>query len=256
MARRLSLMQRELALYFSAQEFLTRLPAPGWVGHEPDRLARASRYFPIVGLVIGALGGAVWLAASLVLPGFLAAGLTLGALLIVTGALHEDGLADCCDGLGGGGARERALEIMRDSRIGVFGAAGLIIALGLRWGALASLTPWEGAAALLIALAAGRAAMTVMLARGAYARRDGAAREAAFGVSTGEAAIAAAIALAAGLLLGGPMGAIAAAAPLLIAFGWLAYVTRRLGGYTGDTLGAMEQIGQIAALLILVGASS
>ena len=136
----------------------------------------------------------------------------------------------------------------------VFAAAGLIAVIGLRWTGLSSLSAEAGFAALVIALTSGRAAMTLMLARGDYARADGAANEAAKGVTFNEAVIAIAIAAATGAIFGGVAGFIAALAPVGLAFAWLAYVTRRLDGYTGDTLGAMEQIGQIAVFLILAGA--
>ena len=252
MERQLTGLPRELALLLSALQFLTRLPAPGWIGWSDDRLARASRYFPMVGLLLGLVAGAIWCGLAHVLPPAAAAGLALAALLLTTGALHEDGLSDCCDGLGGGRTRERALEIMRDSRIGAYGAAGIVLSLGLRWAALAAMTPGDGALALLVALPAARAAMTLMLWRGRYARAEGAASSAA-GATALEAAFAAAAALLAGVAFGGLTGLAAAAAALVLGLLWLTYISGRIGGYTGDALGAGEQIGQIAALLILAG---
>ncbi|MEX2518461.1 MAG: adenosylcobinamide-GDP ribazoletransferase [Paracoccaceae bacterium] len=245
-------MALQVRLFLVALRFLTRLPTPGRIGHEPDDLARASGYFPVVGLLLGALAGAVWLGAGAVLPTPLAAGLTLSALLLLTGALHEDGLADCCDGLGGGRSRERALEIMRDSRIGAYGAAGLALSLGLRWAALAGMSPLQGLIALLIALAGGRAAIVLILATGAYARAEGLASGAA-SAGRRECLIAVFVALAAGALAG-LAGVCAVFAALAAARVWLACLTRRLGGYTGDGLGAAEQLAQIVAFLVLAGA--
>ncbi len=108
----------ELVLLLSAAGFLTRLPVPGWIGWADDRMIRASRYFAAVGALIGLGGGLVWWLAGQVAPGALAAGLALAAMIWLTGALHEDGLADCADGLGGGKSGSQALEIMRDSRVG------------------------------------------------------------------------------------------------------------------------------------------
>ncbi len=247
--------RRQLALYFSAQEFLTRLPVPGWIGHEPDRLARAARYFPLVGLVVGGAAGAVWYGASLAFPAPVAALLAVATMIVITGALHEDGFADCCDGLGGGASRDRALDIMRDSRIGVYAGAGLVLVIGLRGAALAGMTPLGGLAALLIAATTGRAAITMILARGTYARDDGAARGVAGGVTVAEAAIAIAIALGTGLLAGGAPGLMAVLLSLVAALVWLRYLDRRLGGYTGDGLGAAEQIGQVVTFLCLAGPS-
>lgn len=252
MDRQLTGLRRELALFLSALQFLTRLPAPGWIGWSDDRLARASRYFPLVGLVLGVIAGSIACGMGHVLPPAVAAGLALAALLLTTGALHEDGLSDCCDGLGGGRTRDRSLEIMRDSRIGAYGAAGIALSLGLRWSALAAMAPGAAGFALLVALPAGRAAVALMLWRGSYARPTGAAASAA-GASAPEAAIAAATALLAGAVFGGLAGLAAVAAALVLGLLWLSYVSGRLGGYTGDALGAGEQIGQIAALIILAG---
>ncbi|MFV0474453.1 MAG: adenosylcobinamide-GDP ribazoletransferase [Pikeienuella sp.] len=246
-------LRRELTLYLSAQQFLTRLPAPGRIGHEEDRLARASRYFSLVGLVVGGVGALVWLAAT-GLPPQAAALLALGAMAFVTGGLHEDGLADCCDGLGGGRTRERALEIMRDSRIGAHGALGLLFSVGLRAAALAALAPAAGATALIVAAMAGRAGIALVLAAGTYARAEGAAMT-AMGARWPEAALAAGFAFIAGACAGWA-GLLAVFVALALARLWLCWLKRRLGGYTGDGLGAAEQIGEIAALLILAGAAS
>ncbi len=248
-------LELRLALY--ALTFLTRLPAPGptraWVGHAPDMLARSARWFPAVGLVVGAIAAAVWLAASAALPPAVAAGLALAAGIAVTGALHEDGLGDCCDGLGGHAPRERALEIMRDSRIGAYGAAGLVFSIGLRWAALAALDPASGAAALLIAHSGGRAMIAAALALAGYARTEGLATSAG-GVESREALVALAIALGVAVVLGLGAGALAFLVAAIAAGVMLWRLVRRLGGYTGDGLGAIEQVAEVAALIVLAGA--
>lgn len=253
MTERRTRLAREAALYLSAQQFLTRLPSPSWIGWDDDRLARAAKWFPVVGLMLGCVAGAVWWGAAQVLPATIAAGLALGVLMLLTGGLHEDGLADCCDGLGGGQTRERALEIMRDSRIGAYGGLGLIVSVGLRWSALTALDPWHGFAALVIALVAGRAAMTKMLWSGVYARKDGAAASGAGGVTGWEAFFAMFLAIAIGVGFGGIIGGVAVMAAFVLAQIWLLHLNTRLGGYTGDGLGAAEQIGQIVVMIILAG---
>lgn len=246
-------LTQELKYYLSAQSFLTRLPTPEWVGHDENRLARAAKWFPAVGLFLGLVVGLVWLLAGWLTTPAIAAGLTLAALILLTGALHEDGFADCCDGLGGGATRKKALEIMRDSRIGAYGAVGLVISIGLRWAALSSFSIWAGLAALMIALATGRAAMVLILRYGEYARETGAADSAAGGVEADETLLAAGIALTTGLILGGLSGLLAAAAALGLAMLWLRWLRKKLGGYTGDGLGAAEQISQITVLIALAG---
>ncbi|SFH68924.1 adenosylcobinamide-GDP ribazoletransferase [Albimonas pacifica] len=242
----------EASLLCYALQFLTRLPIPSAAaGHGPDRLARAARWFPVAGALVGLGAGLVFAAAALALPPLAAAALALAAGMALTGALHEDGLSDTLDGLGGGFTRERALEIMRDSRIGAYGAAGIGLGLLARAGALAAFAPMEGLAALVAAHAAGRAAMIPAIRFAGYARAEGAAASVAGGMPGG--AFPASVLLAA-LVCGaaaGWAGLAALAAAYLAATAVLARLLRRLGGYTGDGLGAMEQAGEIAALLVL-----
>ncbi|MEL6478701.1 MAG: adenosylcobinamide-GDP ribazoletransferase [Pseudomonadota bacterium] len=244
-------------LFLSAVQFLTRLPVPEhpW---SPGQLARASRYFPLVGALVGGLSALVWLGASALLPAPLAAGLTLAASIALTGALHEDGLADTVDALGGHAARDRALEIMRDSRIGTYGALALILSVGLRWAALAALAPLAGAAALITAATLGRAAMVPVSRLLPYARGEGAGQQIAPGPNGLDLAIALATALVAlgllllvavppsGLLILVTVSPLAAALPFRAA-------ARRLGGYTGDVLGAIGQAVEIAVLVTVAG---
>ncbi|GMG81058.1 adenosylcobinamide-GDP ribazoletransferase [Paralimibaculum aggregatum] len=242
----------EARLVLSALQFLTRLPVPdpGW---EAGRMRRASRYFGLVGLLVGTLAGLVWLAASALLPGPVAAGLALAAGLAVTGALHEDGLADCADALGARGDRARALEIMRDSRLGSYGAAALVLLLGLRWAALSGMSAGEGALALMLAATAGRALIVPATALAPYARETGLG--AAMGPGAGPTEIGGA--LAAALLAGalaGAAGGLALAAAALVAFAVLLGLKRWLGGYTGDGLGAIAALSETAVLVALAGA--
>ena len=155
--------------------FATRIPLPHATPVEGADVARASWTLPVVGALIGLLGASAYrLAFALNLPPLIGAALAVTTTLFVTGALHEDGLADTLDGFGGGGDRERKLEIMRDSRIGTYGACGLVLSLFLRVGALASLAgPGPAALTLIAAHAGARAAMPLFLALVPPARPDG-----------------------------------------------------------------------------------
>ncbi len=245
-------VRTELALFLSALGFLTRLPVPAWVGWAPGRLAVASRYFVLAGAAVGAAGGLVFWLASLLLPTALAAGLSLAALTWLTGALHEDGLADCADGLG---ARDRAriLEIMRDSRIGTYGVLALILSVGLRWGALTLLGPCAGALALVLGGGIGRVAMVPATAYWRYAREDRSGNDIADGAGVPEIAIAAGTALVLALI-GGWAGLLALSVGVGLCAVFLVRVAGRIGGYTGDVLGASAQIGEVAVLVVLAGA--
>ena len=122
----------ELRYFFTALGYFTRVPVPRWVGFEREYLNAAARYFPLVGAMVGGVAALVYLAALRVFPAGVAVLLSMAATLVMTGAFHEDGLADCVDAFGGAYTREDALRIMHDSRIGAFGAITLVIALALK----------------------------------------------------------------------------------------------------------------------------
>ncbi len=243
---------REWNSFLLACQFLTRLPVPArW---NAERMAAAPRWYPAVGLIVGALAALTYFLASLRLDPPLAALAAVGAAMLVTGCLHEDGFADLCDGLGGGATKERALEIMRDSRLGTYGVAGLALSLLGRWQALAALPPALVPLALLAAHAGSRASCVAAMAGSRYVRAEGAAA----GVSARPGAVVVAIATAALPLLGlailAPAAALAGLVGLLLAH-WLTrrWYERRLGGYTGDCLGAIQQTGELAFLLAVLG---
>jgi adenosylcobinamide-GDP ribazoletransferase len=244
---------REIGNFLVGLAFLTRLPVPLALDHGGGRLARAAPWFPVVGILVGCVAGATLLVAGALLPMPLAAGFAIAAGLLFTGALHEDGFADCCDGLGGGRSREHALDIMRDSRIGNYGATGLFLSLALRWQALAALTPAAGVVALIVAHAVSRAMLPPVLVSTRYARNQGLASAVADGVRTREAALAILIAFGAAMLAGPVCGLVAVAAAMLAAGAMLTILVRRLGGYTGDGLGAVQQLAEIAVLAALAG---
>lgn len=228
--------------------FYTRLPVP-----EPGArdFAAAQWAAPVAGAVVGlAVGLTLWLTHGLGLPATLAAAVALAAGALLTGALHEDGLADVADGFGGGGSRERKLEIMKDSRLGSYGAIALILSLLARWSALAALAG-SGAFSMIVAVigahAASRAAIPAFMARVPPARPDG--------LSAGVGRVGNQIALyaaAIGFLLLLPAGlAFALVCALLVLALSLVLerlALRQIGGQTGDVLGALQQGGEIVVL--------
>lgn len=216
-------------------------------------IGRASAYFPIVGLVVGAVGAVVlWAAAALSLPPSIGAGLAIIALVLATGAMHEDGLADSADGLGLTRPKEQTLEIMRDSRIGVFGVIAVVASLGFRWAALSAIAVVSLGQAMLVLIAAAvisRAVMPVIMAALPPARSDGLAHDAG---RPGAGHVAACLFIAVIIVIVGlDIGlAFSAAIVAIIAVGGFAwFVQRRIGGQTGDVLGACQQIAEIAVLL-------
>jgi len=245
----------QVRLFFIALQFFTRLPIPGWVGFEAAWLQHASRYFPLVGVVVAAVAAGVYYAAALVLPAPVAAALSTAASIYITGAFHEDGFADTCDGLGGGMTKERALEIMKDSRVGAYGAIGIVCMLATKLSALAMLPPHVAVAALFVAHPLSRLAATALIWKLDYVRGEGKAKPLAQQMTTAEFAIAtitctlpAAYVLATKAMT--PAAMLAAIIAAALAALWLGRLfVRRLGGYTGDCLGAVQQL---AEALILV----
>jgi len=239
---------QQLRLFFIALQFFTRLPIPRWVGFEPAWLHHASRYFPAVGLVVAAIAGGVHAAAALVLPPAVAVLLSTAAGIYATGAFHEDGFADSCDGLGGGHTRERVLEIMKDSRIGAYGAIGIGLMLATKVATLAGMPKMAVLGALLAAHPLSRLMACSLIWRMEYARAEGKAKPLAQEMRGGEFAIAALTAAlpTAAVCYAGWLTPTALAAGLggmLLATLWLARkFQQRLGGYTGDCLGAVQQL--------------
>lgn len=235
--------------------FLTRIPVP-FGPDEAPRLTAAAPWFPVVGAGVGALGGGV-LALIALVPGAeasgVAAALGLAATVALTGALHEDGLADTADGLGVLGDRARRLEVMRDSRIGTFGALALLVWLLIGWSALRPLATGDAVLALVVAGALSRWAILVHALLGRPARPDGAIHELRVGLPAGVVATAVAV-LAAVLGLGVGAGGVALLVAGLVAAGVAAGVRRGLGGITGDTCGASAAIAQVAVLVVALAA--
>ncbi len=226
-----------------AVQALTRVPVVAPFG--PDLLRQATRYFPLVGLGVGAVAAVVFWLANLGLPGVVAALLSVAATLLLTGALHEDGLADCCDGMFGGRTREAALRIMRDSRVGAFGVLGLGVVLGVKVACVAALP--HAAGVLVAAHACSRFWAVLPAAMLPYARADGMAAGVARPGMV-ELVMAAGFGLLPLLMLGARAGA-ALVLSGLAALAVGAWARRRLGGYTGDVLGAVQQVTEAAVLL-------
>lgn len=237
---------------------LTRLPAGTNDPLSPDAMARASRWFPAVGALVGLLSaGVLGLCLLLSLPGMAAAWVAIGFSILATGALHEDGLADMADGFGGGMDRDAKLAIMRDSRVGTYGMLALILTIGLRGILLAALVDdgfRPAVTALIVAAAVSRLTPVLLMHRLPAARRAGLAVAA----GTPDAAsvrVAAALALASLLLLSAWPAMLATVIAVLAGAGAVgALAQRQIGGQTGDVLGAGQQVTEVFVLIGLVAA--
>lgn len=248
----------EMEHFRNATRFMTILPVRAAATEiAPDWLTRCLKYSPLVGIGIGLVSGLVLLIATELWNETIAAMLAVATSIALTGALHEDGFADTFDGFGGGFTVERRLAIMKDSRIGTYGALALGLNVALRIAALAALTPWQGVAALIAAHAAARAAPAWVMTRLAYSG-DVSAMKVAYAESRPRVdelqlglifvllailplTLISASAVAFGALLG-------AASATLLAL----WARRLIGGYTGDVLGGIEQAFEIGFLLGVV----
>ncbi|CAB3719917.1 Adenosylcobinamide-GDP ribazoletransferase [Paraburkholderia sediminicola] len=246
----------ELRYFFTALGYFTRVPVPRWVGYEPHYLNAAARYFPLVGLLVGGLSALVYLAALRVFPAGVAVLLSMAVSLLVTGAFHEDGLADCVDAFGGAYTREDVLRIMHDSRIGAFGAIALVIALALKWQTLTALPPMRAASLMIAAHAASRVFAISYLATLDYVRAEGKAKPVAQRLSGPALLCAAVFGLPLLLwpnLLDSPnwrFACVTLAILVALRFALGRYFVRRIGGYTGDCLGFAQQIFELSIYLV------
>lgn len=259
-------MLQQLRLFLTAVQFFTRIPVPAWVGHSAQQLDQAARYFPLVGAGVGALAaGVLWLSAQ-VLPLSLAVTLSMVAGILVTGAFHEDGLSDFADGMGGGHTRDKVLAIMKDSRVGAYGVIALVLALLLKFEALLALCDTHSAllvaAALIAAHSVSRLLAASLMLTQRYIRDDDSARarpaaQQMSGTSFVIALLTGSAALALLYVTGAPADAILTAATFaLLMRAYLAWrLQKRLGGYTGDCLGAVQQLSELAFYLGLLAAA-
>lgn len=248
---------RQPAAFFTAVRFLTRVPIPDRLvpqGDDPAGLLRAAVvYFPAVGALIGLVTAGVIAAAGWLWPVWLAVFLGLAFEAVLTGAFHEDAVADFCDAFGGGWTRDDVLRILRDSRVGSFGALGLTLAVLLRAGGLAALDPGVLVAATVASATLGRwVILLVMATLAPVPGRDGLARDVGQQLTAGEVLFGSLLTIPGAVVwaVTDPSRVLAAVVVLpLFAAAFVLYVRRRLGGVTGDCLGCACYVGQVLVLL-------
>ncbi len=255
----LKALKHEWTLLLVAIQFLTRLPVPPFRHYEPDWLHQSSRHFPAVGLLVGLLcAGVLWLTSSLLTP-LVGAVISTAFGIKLTGAFHEDGLADTCDGLGGGLTRERTLTIMKDSRLGTYGVLGLVSALLIKISLLASMPVSVAMVALIIGHSASRLLCISLIALLPYGGEVEHAKAKPMAQQlTWRQAIFASVWLLSGIILavvlfpnaimqiGMGQWLLALFLALLATDYMRRLLRRRLQGYTGDGLGATQQLSEVA----------
>ncbi len=254
----MSRLTEELHIFFSAVLFYTRIPVPAWVIHTDAYLSHNPKYFPLIGWIVGSLAaGVYWLACQL-FAAPVAVVLCMLTSVWVTGAFHEDGLADTCDGFGGGWGQDRILAIMKDSRLGTYGVIGLSLVLLLKFTALVSLPAQLVSAVLIAGHAVSRFGAVSLRLSLSYVREN----EDSKAKPIGKAPLAishAGLAAVFGLL---PLFALLdiryglVLIPLLLVRWYLSrYFFKRIGGFTGDCLGAAQQALEVVFYLSVLGLS-
>jgi len=243
--------------FAAAVQFLSVLPMPGSTQlFDKDKvtagLVIGCEYFPLVGLLLALLLWLLVLVLAPLVPQLVLAALLVVALVILTGGLHLDGLMDSCDGLFGGSTRERKLEIMRDSRVGSFGVLGATCLLLLKFALFASVSAHALPLALLIALPSARWAMVLVLRVFPGARTTGLGAAFHQAITTERLLATGIIALAIVLTTGQFIGLIVWMAVTFTALILGFWITRSIGGLTGDSYGAIEEVAEVVALLVLV----
>lgn len=262
-------MQNQWRYFLLALGFFTRIAMPSFADFKESDLNYAAKYFPLVGIIVGAIGAVSFYLTSLILPLSIAVLISMACTIYATGAFHEDGLADSADGMGGGYTRERILTIMQDSRLGTYGAAALFFMLFAKFQLLIMLSPVVIPAILITGHALSRLCAVWVMASLNYAKPEGKAKPLATNIKGGNLCWATIFGLMPYVIVVVLLIIANHSLPVIFNFCWMtmtpifiswlwwqAKINKQLGGYTGDTLGAMQQITELAfylGVLIWVG---
>lgn len=258
----LHVLCKEWRYFLLALGFFTRIPVPSFANFEEQELNHSAKYFPLVGIIVGLAGAAVFVLAVRIFPANIAVLLSMVATIYITGAFHEDGMADSIDGIGGGWDRERILTIMQDSRLGTYGALALFLTLFAKFQVLSALPVHIVAYVLIAAHALSRLCAVYVMATLSYVKASGKAKPLAVSVQLKDLVVATVFGLLPLVLLYWYFLTNIADMPdvLILSLSWLVSVSfiwiwwrnkikRWLGGYTGDCLGAMQQMTELAFYL-------
>jgi adenosylcobinamide-GDP ribazoletransferase len=248
-------MKKEIVVFLTAVMFFTRIPCPKGMDYSQDILNASAGYYPVIGWIVGGFAGLVFYCAYLIFPFSISILLSMVATILLTGAFHEDGFADVCDGFGGGWHKKEILDIMKDSRIGAYGAIGLIAVLSCKFLALSAINASFIPIILIIGHSLSRFISSIFRFTDQYVRDndDSKVKPMAKEMSVKNLALSAVFGLLPLLLLKN-IFAFALVIPVLIAELLFArYSVRRIGGYTGDCLGAAQQLCEVVFYLSFIG---
>ena len=249
-------MKKEIHIFFTALMFFTRIPCPKWVNHDPTYLQKSARYFSLVGIIVGGIGAAIFYLVHFALPITLSIVLSIAATVYATGAFHEDGFADVCDGFGGGWTKDKILMIMKDSRLGTYGVIGLCLLLAAKFSALHAMDPYVLPLVIISGHSSSRFIATTLLYALPYVRDtdDSKAKPAAKQIPGNLLVVNGLIAIVP-LLFFQNLLIFLTIIPMYLSKVFLAQkFSKWIGGQTGDCAGAVQQLSEVVfyiSLLIL-----
>ena len=255
----MSQVRQQFNLFFTALQFYTRLPAPKWVVYRPENLSLATAYLPLIGWIVGIIAGGVWFVANYLTNPSIAVLCSMIISILLTGAFHEDGFADVCDGFGGGWTKEKILEIMKDSRVGTYASVGLILILALKFALLQSITGWENT--IMAVLVSGHALSRLMpvfviymlpYSRDTDSKAKPVAQKPPFSVLVTAIVFGVLPVFGMAVLLGQSLLLAAILILGLVTILLARYFSKWIGGYTGDCLGAIQQVCEVAFYFFIV----
>ncbi len=244
-----------MKIFFTGLMFYTRLPVPKSTGFSEKNLNQATRYFPLIGILVGATGAGLFWLSYQILPLHLAVLASMVGTILMTGAFHEDGFCDFCDGFGGGYGKEHILSIMKDSRVGTYGTTGLLFILLAKFFSLSAIPPGQIPAVLVSAHAISRLSPVFLLYTSRYVRAQDTSKSKPVGQKSSPLGLFVAMVFGlAPLCFLFPLIYISfvLATEILLIFIFRRYVHKIIGGYTGDILGALQQLAELFFLLVLL----
>jgi adenosylcobinamide-GDP ribazoletransferase len=241
------MIKKEIHIFFTALMFYTRIPCPKWLKHEAAYLNKATKYFPLIGWIVGLVTALTFKGAYYVSGENIAIVVSIIAGVLTTGAFHEDGFADVCDGFGGGWSKQRILDIMKDSRVGAYGVIGISLLLLLKFTVLGSIVPKKIALVLWAGHSFSRLCPVLLMYTSQYVREndDAKAKPLATNITLHEFLPAVFFGLAPFIFLGDYRFITTLGLPLLAVVYLRYYFHKWIGGYTGDCLGATQQITEV-----------
>lgn len=240
-------MKKEIHIFFTALMFFTRIPCPKWVNHDPKYLHLSAKYFPLVGIIIGSIGAIVFYGTSFIFSVEISVILSMFSTIYATGAFHEDGFADVCDGFGGGWTKDKILLIMKDSRLGTYGTVGLLFILSIKFAALREIELYYIPFLLISGHALSRFMATTLIFTHSYVRdtENSKAKPAAKSISIHSLLVSGIFGIAPLFLLKNPM-IFFTLIPMYLSKMFLAAKFKKwIGGQTGDCAGAVQQLSEI-----------